>query len=178
MAAVKQKDTEYIVPAFPVHEVGVFFFVRTSVAVDRRISSQRHHGEATVCGVAGARFYWEQEVYEDSEGERWIIDPWAMSQGLNGWRPTQPCPRCGDSQVGAILAERTQWQEQGSCFGTMMPSLMGNEMTPEIREFCGHCPVELLCRSYGRRLHRATPDGIKGIYGGETEGQRNAYQSA
>ncbi len=182
MAAVRRElglnpDT-WIMPSFPVRQVGVFYFVRASVSANQRANVLRHHGEANVCGKAGPQFYWEQEVYEDTEGERWIIDPLAKSQALNGWRPSTPCPRCADRGISAILAERSSWQEQGACFGTEAPELMENRMTETVRRTCGGCPVRLICRNYGRRLHRATPDGIKGVYGGETEGQRNAYQSA
>ncbi len=183
MATVKRPRSlgtadEWIMPAFPVRNIGVFFFVRAKVVVDQRANVQRHHGEASVCGTTGAKFYWEQEVYEDTEGQRWIIDPLAMSQSYNGWRPSEPCDRCADSQIGAILAERADWQELGACFGTMCPELMENQMSEIVRRLCGGCAVKRTCREYGRRLHRATKSGIKGVYGGETEGQRNAYQSA
>ncbi len=180
MVTVK-RNLEWIMPIFPVRKVGTFSFVRPSVTNQVRASALLHHGEATICPThrkSGPHFYWEQEVYEDARGERWVHDPQAKTRTLNGWRRSKPCSRCADSDLDAILASRLDWQERGSCWGTEYPGFMESTMTDEIRNICAMCPVELQCRSYGRRLHRTTLGGTKGILGGETESQRNAHQSS
>jgi len=197
MAVVKQKkkrvqgiDTEaWIMPAMPVHNIGMRYFVSRAKRTGTERTHLKHHGLAGGCGAtltgydAGTRlFQWEQEVYRDAEGVTWIRDSEAIHRNLNGWRLSPGCEHCADSPLERLYGERFAWQEQGLCFGSRHPGFFSQSGTAnvvkEAKRLCAACSVQPQCKQWARDVHAATLGGIKGIWGGETESERNAHQQA